>query len=213
MKAVYVEETEKTLKHFVCGLKKDEDSCEEYEFKEITTIAGKAFYAPWNVKKVFFDENLTTIKKEAFKDCRELEVFCCGNKKIIKPEENIKLNELFATANSVDKKKSANGSALQNPVSEDNQKSEFIIEASAFVNCENLHTVVFPKCKILRIEKNAFSGCDSLRTVVAVTDENGTIDFTENPFKDCPKELVFVCSKNSAVERFARENGYRSINV
>ena len=55
MKAVYVEEVEKTLKYFVCGLKKDENDSDEYHFEEIKAIAERAFCSPWNVKLVFFD--------------------------------------------------------------------------------------------------------------------------------------------------------------
>ena len=184
MKAVYVEEVEKTLKYFVFGLKQNENEYEEYHFEQVTTIAERAFSSPWNVKRVFFDEKLSTIRREAFKDCKELEVFCCGSEGDFNLLKGIKTNELS----------SENG---------------FDVQTSAFADCENLHTVIFPKCSTLKIEKNAFSGCGSLRTVVCLSD---SIDFTENPFEDCPKELVFVCSKNSAVERFARENGYRYIN-
>ena len=85
------------------------------------------------------------------------------------------------------------------------KKENFIIQTSAFSGCKKLHTVVFPKCSKLTIEKSAFANCSSLRTVVAFVDE---ISFTENPFEECPKELIFVCSKDSEIERFARENGY-----
>lgn len=200
MKAVYVEEVEKTLKYFVFGLKQEYDECEEYHFKEITTIAERAFSAAWNVKRVFFDECLTTIKKEAFKNCGELEALCCGREDDGKLIKGIETNELPLPS---DDKDSRNKESTEKP------ESEFTVQTSAFENCESLHTVIFPKCGTLKIEKNAFSGCGSLRTVVCLSD---SIDFTENPFEDCPKELVFVCSKNSAAERFARENGYRYIN-
>ena len=193
MKAVYVEENEKILKYFVFGLKQNEDECEEYRFEGIKTIAERAFYSPCNVKRMFFDETLTTIKKEAFKDCDELKIFCCGSEGDFNLLKGINPNELLD--------------------SEKKSENTFSVETSAFANCESLHTVIFPKCKTLKIEKNAFSGCSSLRTVVAVTGKEGKIDFTGNPFEDCPKELVFVCSKNSAVERFARENGYRYVYV
>ena len=196
MKAVYVEEVEKTLKYFIFGLKQDEDEYEEYHFKGIKTIAEKAFCSPWNVKRVFFDECLTTIKKEAFKDCSELEVFCCGNLNLENISENIKLNAIFESEGENTTEKTA--------------PDDFTVETSAFARCESLHTVIFPKCNTLKIEKNAFSGCESLWTVVAFSKN---IDFTENPFEDCPKELVFVCPKDSAIERFARENGYRYVNV
>lgn len=214
MNAVYVEDVEETLKYFVFGLKQDGDECEEYHFKGIKTIAERAFCSPWNVKRVFFDESLTTIKKEAFKECSELEVFCCGNKlsedsRNEDVQENFNLNELVFSL----KVTESQDSERQNTVSKQKSEkfsTEFNVQASAFANCENLHTIVFPKCNTLKIEKNAFSGCESLRTVVAFSEN---IDFTENPFEGCPRELVFVCSKDSAVERFARENGYRSVYV
>lgn len=214
MKAVYVEEVEKTLKYFVFGLKQDEDECEEYHFEGIKTIAERAFCSPWNIKRVFFDESLTTIKKEALKECGELEVFCCGNKlsgdsRNEDGQGNFNLNELMCYLKVTESQESEGQNADAKQKSE-NISTEFTVQTSAFVNCENLHTVVFPKCGTLKIEKKAFSGCESLRTVVAFSEN---IDFTENPFEGCPRELVFVCSKDSAVERFARENGYRSVYV
>lgn len=214
MNAVYVEDVEETLKYFVFGLKQDGDECEEYHFKGIKTIAERAFCSPWNVKRVFFDESLTTIKKEAFKECSELEVFCCGNKlsedsRNEDGQGNFKLNELMCSLKVTESQESEGQNADAKQKSE-NISTEFTVQASAFANCENLHTIVFPKCNTLKIEKKAFSGCESLRTVVAFSEN---IDFTENPFEGCPRELVFVCSKDSAVERFARENGYRSVYV
>lgn len=86
--------------------------------------------------------------------------------------------------------------------------SKITIEKDAFKNCSKLETVILPKCKKLMIEKDAFIGCESLRTVVAVCSK---IQFTENPFIDCSENLTFICYKNSEIERFARENGFRSI--
>ena len=90
------------------------------------------------------------------------------------------------------------------------KKKSLTIETLAFANCENLHTVILPYYQSLKIEKDAFSGCTSLRTVITFAE---TFSFTENPFRECPKTLVFVCSKDSFIEQFARENGYRSICV
>lgn len=88
------------------------------------------------------------------------------------------------------------------------KKKDFKIEKNAFKNSSKLQTIILPKCKKLVIEKNAFSGCESLRTVIALCKE---IDFTENPFEDCSESLTFICKKKSKLERFARENGFRSI--
>ena len=186
MKPVYVEK-DQTLEYFIFGLNESNiDNLEEYTIKGISEIGERAFHAPWNVKRVFFDENLAKIKKEAFKDADELEVFCCTGKK---GEENflkgLETNKLLDV-------------------------TEFSVETLAFSGCVNLHTVIFPNCGTLKIEKNAFSDCKELRTVVAIAEE---IDFTENPFSDCPEYLTFVCEKDSAVARFARENGYNRIYV
>ena len=85
----------------------------------------------------------------------------------------------------------------------------FVIESKAFCGCEQLHTVVLPKCKKLIIEKDAFKGCKGLRTVVCSCKR---ISFTENPFEDCLESLVFVGKKDSDLKRFARENGYRYVD-
>lgn len=215
MKAVYVKENNE-LKYFIFGMneKNDEIDSEEYQFENIEIIKSKAFQNPWNVKRVLFDEKLKTIEKEAFKDCSELEVFCCGEVSDLQKNEivNLKINELAP-----EMKMEKSSGQPENKEIENNQensesnkdmeikKENFIIQTSAFSGCENLHTIVFPKCSKLVIEKSAFENCSSLRTVVAFTDK---ISFTENPFEDCSKELTFVCSKDSEIERFARENGY-----
>lgn len=214
MKAVYVKENNE-LKYFIFGMneKNDEIDSEEYQFENIEIIKSKAFQNPWNVKRVLFDEKLKTIEKEAFKDCSELEVFCCGKfcdqqkEKIV----NLKVNELLKKQNSylssdrVSETHTDGTNTSQYKEDEKILKGEFVVQSFAFSDCENLHTIVFPKCSKLIIEKSAFENCSSLRTVVAFTDK---ISFTENPFEDCSKELTFVCSKDSEIERFARENGY-----
>ena len=97
MKAVYVEE-DSILKYFIFGMneKNNEINSEEYQFENIEIIKSKAFQNLWNVKKVLFDEKLKIIEKEAFKDCSELEVFCCGQVSNLQKKEivNLKINEL-----------------------------------------------------------------------------------------------------------------------
>ena len=215
MKAVYVKENNE-LKYFIFGMneKYDEIDSEEYRFENIEIIKSKAFQNPWNVKRVLFDEKLKTIEKEAFKDCSKLEVFCCCQVSNLQKKEivNLKINELVTETKMEKSSGQPENKEIENNQenSESNKdmeikKENFIIQTSAFSGCKNLHTVVFPKCSKLTIEKSAFANCSSLRTVVAFVDE---ISFTENPFEECPKELIFVCSKDSEIERFARENGY-----
>lgn len=218
MKAVYVEE-DSILKYFIFGMneKNDEIDSEEYRFENIEIIKNKAFQSPWNVKRVFFDEKLKTIEKEAFKDCSELEVFCCGKfcdqqkEKIV----NLKVNELLKKQNSdfssdrFSETHTDGTNTSQDKEDEKILKGEFVVQSFAFSDCENLHTVVFPICSKLTIEKSAFKNCSSLRTIVAFAE---AISFTENPFEDCPKELTFVCeTENTQIARFASENGYRGI--
>ena len=188
MKPVYVEKTTRELSHFIFAINDGGNGeNKELEFKEIDSIGAKAFQDVSNVKQVFFDEHLQKIGKEAFKNCEDLEVFCCGEK----AEEETKQVKGIKIANL--------------------ETENFIIESLSFSKCKNLHTVIFQNCKELIIEKDAFSGCSSLRTLVYLSEK---IDFTGNPFEDCPENLTFVGKKeNSALERFARENGYRYVDV
>ncbi len=196
---VYVDEKQ-TIRYFIWALKDEE----KYSFSKIEAIAENAFQASKDLKQVFFDDDLKIVKKEAFKDADELEIFCCGSE-----TESSSETETKNTGSCI---KGLNISKL--PESQDSKKSFFTVETLAFADCANLHTIVFPKCTVLKIEKNVFSGCASLRTVVAPVEK---IEFTENPFADCPQTLVFVGKKQgkkqTEIERFARENGYRFVNA
>lgn len=195
MKTVYIKK-DKVIKYFIFGISENkENSCENIYFTDIETIESKAFQKWSNVKNIFWDEKLKTIENEAFKDCFGLEVFCCGS--YDDEQESAIVN--LKVHNSIKKGKN-------NKIVND----DFAVQACAFSNCESLHTVVFPNCSKLIIEKSAFENCTALRTIVAFSKE---ISFTENPFEDCPKELTFICEKGSEVERFARENGYGFINA
>lgn len=200
MKAVYISEKLGVLKYFVCAMEgansknKENGDAEDYSFYGIKTIAEKAFISTNEVRRVFFDKTLTKIQKDAFKNCENLEVFCCRETESATPED-VKFGEDSA------KLKGLNTSNIQ---------SGFVIETSAFIDCRKLQTIILPKCKVLRIEKNAFSGCDRLRSVICLAKKS---EFSDNPFDDCSKDLVFVCSKDSEIEQFARENGYRYVNV
>lgn len=199
MKPIFVK-NEKELKYFIFGSnikveeaddseesKEFEDMDDSYRFEDIKVISEKAFYNPWNLRRVYFDDNLKEIKKEAFEDCSELEVFCCGE----------------VCNNNDDKDSTIKGLKFNKKV------DSFVIETKAFSGCKQLHTVVLPKCDELIIEKDAFKDCKELRTVVCLCNK---ISFTENPFEDCLESLVFVGNKNSDLERFARENGYRYVD-
>lgn len=200
MKAVYVEKITSELRYFIFPLndgKNDENR--ELEFKDIDSISEKAFFDASGVKRVFFDEKLQKIGKEAFKNCEDLEVFSCGKDSVFEEKNgnSIKKAEPDETANS------------QKLLDDKNRKDVFIIESHAFEKCKNLHTIILRDCDEFVIEKDAFSGCSSLRSFFCLTNE---IDFTGNPFEDCPETLTFVAKKGSALERFARENGYRYVD-
>ena len=216
MKSVYAVKDTTELLHFICSfddgnkvtlkgtvntganvtLEGVVSSDSKNTFSGVTEISPKAFLNAVGVKKVFFDGNLKTIKKEAFKDCEELEVFCCEE------ESDEETNQIKGVKIA--------GSGSEN----------FIIETLAFSKCKNLHTVILPNCKELVIEKDAFSGCSSLRTVVCFSK---SVVITGNPFEDCPETLTFVGGKipenkpgedkSGGLEKFARENGYRYVDV
>ncbi len=164
--------------------------CKFDENESITISSGTEIkensFAHSSLSSINIKSKLTKIEKSAFENCNELLNFVCGEIIQNKVSGNIKGISLTEI------------------------ESDFTIQKDAFKNCSKLETVILPQCKELIIEKDTFSGCESLRTVVALCDE---IDFTGNPFADCPDYLTFICCKDSKVEKFARENGYRSIYV
>ena len=227
----YVKDANDTLKYFICGFANENKDCSESNvFRGIKTIKNKAFYLAPNLKRVFFDKSLEIIKQEAFKDCSDLEIF--GPTDIAESQSNQKSDSLSSgETTDIDESQSDQQTAPSSSGEPTNiaesqsdiifneeyikkmkkdKKKSLTIETLAFANCENLHTVILPYYQSLKIEKDAFSGCTSLRTVLTFAE---TFSFTENPFRECPKTLVFICSKNSFIEQFARENGYRSICV
>jgi hypothetical protein len=191
MKAMYVEKETNELSYFVFTWE-DED----LEFKNVDSIASNAFQDVSILKRLIFKEKLNRIGKEAFKNCVDLDVFYCEKdtflKKIVKEDIYVINHE----------KKNDGG--------QDKEEADFTIESLAFSNCKNLHTVVLPERQTLVIEKDAFDGCSSLRTVVCFAEK---IDFIENPFESCPETLTFVGKKDSQLERFAHEKGYRFIDA
>ncbi len=184
-----------TIEYFICQFIENEGVL----FSSGTEIKEKGFSCS-SISSINIKSALTKIEKSAFENCNELLNFVCGDTTKVNNENELNLKGIDITK----------------------IKSDFIIQKDAFKNCSKLETVVLPKLKRAKskrkgsetnklvIEKDAFSGCESLRTVVALCDE---IDFTGNPFADCPDYLTFICRKKSKIDRFARENGYRSIYV
>lgn len=99
--------------------------------------------------------------------------------------------------------------------SEEIKKSSLYIQYRAFKNCTKLHTVILTTQeesdrRHVNIEAEAFSGCYNLRTIQITGDCN----ISDSAFDGCDNDkLCFVCKKNSSVEKYAREHGYRYVNV
>lgn len=201
MNAIYIKENNE-LNYFLFAMNKNIENNEECYFSDIQTIKSDAFKNVKNLERIYFNEKLQKIEKNAFKDNISLEVYSCCNIEKCKENnnKNLELNDIIAD-------KTADKTADETA---DKQKKNFTVEAFSFSGCEKLNTVVFPKCSKLTIEKFAFENCSSLRTIVVLAKE---ISFTDNPFEDCPSDLVFICNKDSTVERFARENGYGIVYV
>lgn len=197
MNAIYIKENN-ALKYFLFAMNTNKENNEECYFSDIETIKSDAFKNEKNLEHIYFNEKLQKIEKNAFKDNISLEVFSCCNIEKFKESnnENLELTDIITD-------KIADKTAGK-------KKKNFTVEAFSFSGCENLNTVVFPNCSKITIEKFAFENCSSLRTIVVLAEE---ISFTDNPFEDCPSDLVFICNQDSTVERFARENGYGIVYV
>lgn len=194
LKNVYLQK-HNNLQYFICCY----DENQILKISSGLQVISSGAFKDSKIKNVQFEDKVKVIKQSAFENCSELENLIIANDK----EENKKTN----MSNKKSKKESE--IRLGNFLIKE-KKKDFKIEKDAFKNCSKLETVILPKCKKLIIEKDAFIGCESLRTVVAVCSK---IQFTENPFIDCSENLTFICYKNSEIERFARENGFRYIYV
>lgn len=192
MKNVYLQK-HNNLEYFICCY----DENQILKISSGLKIVSFGAFKDSKIKNVQFEDKVKVIKQSAFENCSELVNLIIANNR----EENKE------TDGSNKKSKKESEIRLGNFLIEE-KKKDFKIEKNAFKNSSKLQTIILPKCKKLVIEKNAFSGCETLRTVIALCKE---IDFTENPFEDCSESLTFICKKKSKLERFARENGFRSI--
>lgn len=202
MKNIYIEDANKNdanekaanknIEYFICAVTEGKEK-EIISFSGIKAISEKAFRNA-NGKIIKLDKDTEIIGQSAFENCTELELLFFG-----------------------EMRQNGDKDACCGHTIKGLSKCEadtFEIQTEAFKNCSKLTTVILPEIKSkLFIEKDAFSGCEDLRTVVLITDEKCEVDFTENPFTDCPKHLTFVCKKDSKIARFARENGYRGVYV
>ncbi len=152
---------------------------------DVSNFREKAFY---NKKidcsiEVFIKEEII-IGKSAFENCTLTDFICVnGQERFFN-----KVEELY----------------LHNKVE---------LQYRAFANCENLESVVFPLSKKIIIENESFKNCSNLRTIVLLNDEeNESVYIAPNAF-DYNEKLTFVCKSSSSVERYARENNFRIVNV
>ena len=186
IKSIYVEKSN-DMAYFIGSFKADDE-----EFVEVANIKKnipKSAFAHSDIEKVLFKSCTPNISEKAFEGCEKLHTVIFGE---------------------LGKDKTDNGSVLNN-LNPNSITGDYTIQANAFKDCSKLTTVVLPEIAgTLTIERDAFAGCKALRTVLALCDKS---NFTENPFADCPEHLTFVCKEDSAVARFARENGYRSVYV
>ena len=186
-KGVYVEKKGRIA--YYIGSFKDDDGTVKIDGNAELTCIEKSAFAHSGVEKILLTGCSPNIGEKAFEDCGELNAVIFGELGKDDPAGNLRNLKLSDV------------------------ERDFTIQAGAFKGCSGLATLVLPKVPkehTLVIEKDAFFGCESLRTVVAIC---GKIAFTGNPFDGCSDHLTFVCEENSEVERFARENGYRSVCV
>lgn len=191
-----------SIEHFITSVPDDTFVISNQNYAEIKENA----FANSEEKNIVFKSSITKIKQNAFENCINLEnvIFFCGYKNndgnccksnerldgII--VENQKLSDIIKQQDLCD------------------PSGDFTVQKEAFKNCTNLKTVIFPCANKITIEKDAFWGCESLRTIIAITK---VIDFTNNPFESCTENLVFICRKDSNVDKFAREYGYKTAYV
>lgn len=208
----YLINNNNSIEHFITSVP---DDTFVISYQNCTEIKENAF-ANSEEKNIVFKSAITKIKQNAFENCKNLEnvIFFCGHKSNERLDgiivENQKLSDIIKQQDlcdgSIYKKDDLNKVNLYlcNP------SRNFTVQKEAFKNCTNLRTVIFPCAKKITIEKDAFWGCESLRTIIAITK---VIDFTNNPFESCTENLVFICRKNSNVDKFAREYGYKAAYV
>ena len=193
MSTVYLEKNGGHLEYFICKLPGDDKTVSV----ENDVIAREAFKNAKEVECVSL-EKCGAVEEYAFEDCGELKIVAWGKNK----EEN------KDKSNGADKPASIKGIEIA-------KVTKLTIQHAAFKNCSKLQTVILPNATEenttgkITIEKEAFAGCGDLRTVVFY----GTwqIDISDDAFIGC-QNVTFLCEKDSTVERYAREHGFRIVS-
>ncbi len=193
MNTVYLGEKEGHLEYFICKLPGDDKTVSV----ENNVIAREAFKNAKEVECVSL-ETCETVEEYAFEDCVELKIVEWRKSKKESNEES----------NEEGKAESIKGIEIA-------KVTKLTIQHAAFKNCSKLQTVILPNATEenttgkITIEKEAFAGCGDLRTVVFY----GTwkIDISDDAFIGC-QNVTFLCEKDSTVERYAREHGFRIVS-
>lgn len=161
-------------------------------------IAEKAFWNERNVEAiVFIDTNL--IEKNAFENCKNL--------KVVSWEE-------IGSDNQTDEKvfvvEDSTSNVEKKEDSSESEKNKLVINESAFLNCSELETVIFPKVEKITIEKHAFAGCNSLRTL----DLRGCDEVVIADDAIINKENVTIVTDgcNSSAAKFAIQKEIRHVS-
>lgn len=161
------------------------------------------------VECVLMNPAVKVVEESAFENCKELQLV-----------EYVDGDEILENGKNDNKIKMVSSS------------DNISIQYQAFKDCTKLHTVVFPclldKGKIV-IEKEAFLGCKELRTIIILDEPKNqkktssrdtqitkpiiSYDIADDAFKGCDTDkLVFVVTKNSDAERYAREHGFHFVH-
>lgn len=161
---------------------------------DILVIGENAFENDETVQKVVLPTSVNTIEKNAFKNCKKLQVVKFRN------VENEKSKAKDEEVNYATEK-------INDEETTPTTETSIIIQYQAFKDCVELHTVIFPKIennKKLVIEKEAFTGCTALRTVVIPCEQNAEVKISADAFYGL-NNVVFI-TENPYVEQFAREH-------
>ena len=171
----------------------------------VKTIGNNAFQGCIALKQIVIPEGVEVIEKTAFRECRYLEeitlpstlkelrgyaLFNCHKLKEINLPEGLTVLGEYALY----------GLSEITEVTVPDGISE--IEQFTFYGCKNLEAVRLPEA-VTAIASNAFVECNQLKTlIIPATVTTLAVD-------GLPETVKLYCSKGSAAEAFALENGRR----
>ena len=158
-----------------------------FEEGSLLTTIGEGAFADCGIRSIEIPENVTTIQREAFRNCNALQEvnlsvaansispeafkYCTNLKAINVPEENTTYSSIDGMLLSKDKE-----TLVLFPAGKANREFTLLapsikkIGDYAFYYCENLENVTIPN-KVTSIGKRAFGFCPNLNTVTFLCDE------------------------------------------